>query len=597
MKLNNHYVLKERPKSGFLHKTEHKNNKSVYLSRPADQQGFSGSERSKGRDEISFTGDPKLVQKLATSVLEKNAEIPNWAQKMGGAEWFKKVLKSVDKNEAAYEALIALVVAGVMKPMCVLAMPGAEREDKEMAATKNAVSAGIGFILSNLILGPCSNAVNRITKSFETIDPTKYVKDQNYINALTDEALVGTAKSTLGDSFKSSFKKFPDLGVSPLKAGVTIALTPMVLNLLFKKDKKKKEAKMKPIDNPINKMTAMNAIRMDASKKPEETKQASTTNNQNGNNPAFKGKGPEFVQEAIELASEKKNIFSKAKTFYTNVLGEPIARVFGRAATTKPAQWVVEKASHFEKVSPRWSDLASFAITFFYVNNTRKSEKIDEERKLPLMINNVMVTGASSAAAFLIDKYTDKPMENLLKSYITKHETALHDKSNSNIIRVLENALQTEDKELNAFNIKKLLKHGSEIVGENNEKVKDMSSHLSDAIKSLNESDVVKEAIKKNLIKESDVAKMAASGFSQQASKIYKNISKTKSLTIFTLTVRFLVTVLMTPLIGRVVALVNKKLGKESGDSKGKNKTQDNTVPPAGSETIGMKDYMKSLNK
>ena len=74
--------------------------------------------------------------------------------------------------------------------------------------------------------------------------------------------------------------------------------------------------------------------------------------------------------------------------------------------------------------------------------------------------------------------------------------------------------------------------------------------------------DVVKRAIKEKIIENDDVAKIAAAGFEKQASKIYKNISKTKSLTVFTLTVRFLVTVLMTPVIGKVVAMVNKKLGR-----------------------------------
>ena len=349
---------------------------------------------------------------------------------------------------------------------------------------------------------------------------------------------------------------------------------------------------MKPIDNPINKMAVMNSIRIDSTKKPQE---ASLSFKSNLNQPSFKG---DRVSETIKLVSEKgkdKNFIGKAKDLYTNALGEPIAKLFGRVATTKPAQWIVEKASHFDKVSPRWSDLASVAITFFYVNNTRKSKKIDEERKLPLMINNVMVTGASSLAAFLIDKYTDKPMEHLLKGYLTKHEATLHDRSNIHIKTVLSNVLKSADIEDNKLKIAGLMKNGSEIIGENGEKIKGMSHHLQDAITALEKDSTVQEAIERGLIQAKDLQKMAASGFSQQASSVYKNILKTKSLTVFTITVRFLVTVLMTPLIGRVVALVNKKLGKDEGSKK--DKVKDNNIPPAGSETIGMKDYMNSLNK
>ncbi len=593
-------IMKERHKSDFQKNNE---NKSIQINRPADQLGFSGSEHSYQKN-ISFKGNPKLAQEIATSVLTKTTaeaadKLPKWAEKMGGSNWFDKVLKVVHKNEAGFDAFIALVVAGILKPVCVLAMPGAEREDKEMSATKNAVSAFIGFVLSNLILGPCSNAVNRITKSFDSTNPTQYIKNQEYINAITSETIKEGAKSTLDDAFKTAYKRFPDLGVSPLKAGVTIALTPLVLNVLFKKDEKKKAKKMKPMENPINQMAVMNAIRMDEVNKNKNKEEfLSNSNTNTSSQPAFKGNAAKGVSETIEVTQEiikKKNILSRAKDLYTDTLGEPIAKFYGKLANTKPAQWLVEKTSHFEKPSARWSDLASVAITFFYVNNTWKSEKMEPERKLPLMINNIMVTAASSTAAFLIDKYTDKPMEELLKSYITKHETTLHDNSNKHIKKVLQNVYECSDKELNALNIKKLMKHGEEIIGANGEKLKDMSGHLKKAIEVLMNDDVIKQAIKDKLISAEDVQKMAAAGFAQQASKIYKNISKAKSLTVFTFTVRFLVTVLMTPVIGRVVALVNKKLGKE--EAKPENKKDDKTIPPACSETIGMKDYMNSLNK
>ena len=575
-------------------------------NRPANASALSGSERLYKKNDIAFTGDPKLVQHIATDVLKKGGEkIPQWAEKMGGANWFSKVLKSVDKNEAFYEAAVALGVAGVLKPICVLAMPGAEREDKEMAATKNAVSAGIGFILSNLILSPCSNAVNRITDSFHSANPTEYIKDAKYVQALKSSDIATGAKSTIGDAYKSAFKKFPDLGVSPLKAGITIALTPIVLKVLFGKDKKSKDKK-DPVPNSMSQMPVMNAIRIDSNNSSNSpvadnnTKQIAASSK-----PSFKGninQSPSFtgdkVSETIELAAEaakkNKHLLGKAKDAYTNALGAPLAKIFGKLSTTKPAQWVVEQTSHFEKPSPRWSDLASIAITFFYINNTRKSEKIDEERKLPLMINNGMVTVASSVAAFLIDKYTDKPMDHLLRGYLTKHEADLHNKSNVHIKSVLNNVKDMANPTpVEANSVKQLLENGKEILGSG---VDEGSGFLKDAINALRNDATVQEAIEKGLIKGEEVAQMAAAGFSQQASKVYKNMSKTKSLTIFTITVRFLVTVLMTPVIGKVVALVNKKLGKTDGKGKDK-KVQDSSIPQAGSETIGMKDYMNSLKK
>ncbi len=598
----------------------HNNKSENKINRPANQEGFSGSELLYNKqNQVSFTGDPRLVQNVATKIITNSKDkLPQWAEKMGGANWFNKVLGSVDKNEAFYEAAVALVVAGVLKPICVLAMPGAEKEDKEMAATKNAVSAFIGFVLSNVILGPCSNAVNKITKSLNSANPTQYIKDAKYVAALKNDNLVGTAKSTLGEAYKSAYKKFADLGVSPLKASITIALTPIVLKLLFKKNKKEEQPK-----NPLDNMPVMNAIRLDGTKHAAHKAQSNNLNNsrtlnsiqpqnavQNPDNTAQVQPAPTFrgnrqndvsftggVDEVIDISKDvvvkNKNILGKIKDGYNNLLGEPIARLFGKVSTTKVAKKIIEGTSHFEKPSPRWSDLTSIAITFFYINNTRKSEKIEPERKLPLMINNGMVTIASSLAAFAIDKVTDKPMEEILQGYLKKHEASIHNKSNINIKRVLSNIkdnLNPTDIDLN--NIKNLKNHGKEIL----EQGKDgLSQGLQEAIKALENDSVIKKAVKDGLIKSEEVAQMAAAGFSQQASKIFSNISKTKSLTIFTITVRFLVTVLMTPLIGRVVALVNKKIGKE--EQQAKKPVETKNIPPAGSETIGMKDYISCLNK
>ena len=143
-----------------------------------------------------------------------------------------------------------------------------------------------------------------------------------------------------------------------------------------------------------------------------------------------------------------------------------------------------------------------------------------------------------------------------------------------------------------------------------------MSDAFRNAVEELKNNKTVQKAITNGKIAPDEIAKMAASGFESQASKIYKVISKTKSLTVFTLTVRFLVTVLMVPVVGKIVEVVNKKLGKDNDDDDKKIKASNNNdkfdddddddddddnkniiIPPVGSETIGMYDFMHSLNK
>lgn len=584
--------------SELIHRSENVKNNSIQ-NRPAERVSLSGSEcLSPKNDQVAFTGNPKLITEIAKEALEvgEKLDAPNWASKMGGAKWFNSVLESVNKNETFYEAFVALVVAGLLKPACVLAMPGAEMEDKQMSATKNAASAIVGFGLSNLILSPCSTAVNKVTKSFNSANPTEYIKDLNYIKKLTSEELTHGCKSTLGDAFKTTYKKVWDVGVSPMKAALTLALTPIIVNALFKKNKEKKAAeKRKPIENPINNMTALNTIRINNSNK---TTQPSINNQQvsfsgnktsNQNDIAFTGGVNQAVELTKEVARKKIPSLGEIKNQYCEILGEPIAKFIGWVSGTKPGQKLVEASAKFEKPSARWSDMASIAITYFYVQNTAKSKKIEEERKLPLMINNVMVTIASSTAAFLIDKFTDKPMEEIFRGYLKNHEADMLSKANKNTEKAFKLLLENPTDKVN---IAEMTRHSDELLSGG---IENMSENFKNAVKDLKNKDCIKEAIKAGHIIEDDVAKIAASSFEKQASKIFKNMSKTKSLTVFTLTVRFLVTVLMTPVIGRVVAMVNKKLGK--GKHAEDKKINNNEIPPACSENIGMKDFMNSLGQ
>ncbi len=597
--------------------------------RPAEPTSLSGSERLAqtesfkahyANNSVNFKGNPKLITNavlesldtVAQSTLKAHPEkdIPKWTQKWSNHPYFKKLLNAVNENEAKFEAVMALGFAGVLKPLCVLAMPGAEMEDKEMAATKNTVSAMIGFCLSCIILNPCSNAVNKILKSFKSKNPTKYIKDPEYVKALLSEEIDVAKKhqSTLADSFKSTFKKMGDIGVSPLKAATTIALTPVVMKAIFGDKKKKNKNKT----SDVRRFGVMNSIKMDNINKSKGINGSKLQNN----TPSFKGSPKQKSEDSKNDVSFKG--LGSLRQKYNDALSEKIANAMGSLATTQPFRSLVDTFARFDKPTARWSDLASVAITFFYINNTRKSEKIDEERKLPLMINNGMITIASSGVAFAIDKYTDKPMENLLKGYIRSNSGELAEKSKNSLIKSLENAnesiekaagihgnettelrnvftnlaagKQEEIKDLQNSTRDRILYHAEDYTELLKDGRKNLAPEMQKVIGELENNSIVKRAISNGLIKAEEVEKMALAGFENKASGIYKNIAKAKSLFIFVFTVRFLVTVLMTPVVGQVVEQVNKRKGKLKPEEIRKQNEE-------ASKTIGMKDYLSSLNK
>lgn len=94
-----------------------------------------------------------------------------------------------------------------------------------------------------------------------------------------------------------------------------------------------------------------------------------------------------------------------------------IAKLAAAFSETKASQTIVKSFQKFKSPTARWCDLESLMVTFFYMWNTWKSEKIDEERKVPSMIQNAAVTVVSSTAAFLIDSALDPVIDKATLAY------------------------------------------------------------------------------------------------------------------------------------------------------------------------------------
>lgn len=217
-------------------------------------------------------------------------------------------------------------------------------------------------------------------------------------------------------------------------------------------------------------------------------------------------KAPSKISEFINNIPAIKKINKKTNEIYKKGING-IAWLIGQASDTKLSKKLVNGLSHFKKPSARMADLASFAITFFYVNNTRKSKKIEKERKMPLMINNITVTVVSSTMAALIDKGSDVILDRVKGALCLKKGE-----------EVLNN----------------VIKNASDLIDKTDGK----------SIEQLAE-DILKS--KEFRIKVKDYT---------------KRFEKAKSLTVFSFTVRFLVTVLMVPVAGKIVKIVKEKMAK-----------------------------------
>ena len=145
-------------------------------------------------------------QKYKTNIARENTELnrPARAISFGGSAGLNKAAKVITKafngtvefvndNEAAYNAIYSLIVAGMIKPLFILNSKGSEEKDKQIIATKNFLQAFLGFFLSYTIGGKfVKKAIDKVQTNFKLFD-------DNTGKAIlaTDEKALELAKTAL----------------------------------------------------------------------------------------------------------------------------------------------------------------------------------------------------------------------------------------------------------------------------------------------------------------------------------------------------------------------------------------------------------------
>ena len=198
-------------------------------------------EKDRGYNNVycgSFTGKSKPATTVFDRVLASN--------------WFGKLAKYAEEHNISASALIALVLAGIMRPATILSLPGKEDKEDKIYAAGHAIASGIiGFVVSTAITSPFDESIHKIfddkkfrRKKFKAID--------DKIAELTKQKDAGTitqeAKQTLKNLTKrrsalnTLVKNIPDWVIGVPRAILTIALIPPILKYVFGVEKKKKAA-------------------------------------------------------------------------------------------------------------------------------------------------------------------------------------------------------------------------------------------------------------------------------------------------------------------------------------------------------------------
>ncbi len=174
-------------------------------------------ENNKGYN-VSFSGKlPKESVTAAKSFMEKIMDT--------GA--FKWLTGFAGEHNVAAASLIALFLAGVLRPPITIALPGKkDMEDKIVAASHSLASATIGFIFSTLITTPIDSGIKYIFKeankmskedynNLSTVELVEYIKKSNMTPDKIAEKL--QSKTIPAEEFLKLLKDGEGKNLSPEK--------------------------------------------------------------------------------------------------------------------------------------------------------------------------------------------------------------------------------------------------------------------------------------------------------------------------------------------------------------------------------------------
>ena len=143
---------------------------------------------------------------------------------------FEKVAEFAGSNPATFNAASSLIMAGVLRPAAIMALPAKdeqEQKNKGIAAAHAIASGVIGFAITSTVMKPISAGLNKIFKEPGGV--------QKYLPKLHDKMQESPA---LAKNVKKVMSFGPDIVLAVPRALLTSKLSHVVQDTLFGKKKK-----------------------------------------------------------------------------------------------------------------------------------------------------------------------------------------------------------------------------------------------------------------------------------------------------------------------------------------------------------------------
>lgn len=184
---------------------------------------------------VAFSGSGAGTSEAAAKVFKNLGN--TFSDKIFRSEKFKKIVEIFENKTVVAQSLVALVVAGVLRPATNMAMAGKDdREDSMYAASHAIASAVIGFLVSATVMAPFDKAFRKIKE-----DPKKYMNSKKLTDLFGEIGKRKLEKSAPYKKLSKAAQMIPDTFVLGIpKAMLTIALIPPILKYVFGMERKPK---------------------------------------------------------------------------------------------------------------------------------------------------------------------------------------------------------------------------------------------------------------------------------------------------------------------------------------------------------------------
>ena len=164
----------------YIHEGDNNKNKSEFLKNRDfkkgklmitihNRVGLTNNSRPYKNNKVGFAANPlvslspeKLMNRIPDSFWKKLAnKVP---EKFFASNFAKKMINMAEHNASLFESTFVLALCSTLRPITVMATPGAPVEDRKYAAAKSVATGIIGFALTAAVFIPIAAATKNLGK-------------------------------------------------------------------------------------------------------------------------------------------------------------------------------------------------------------------------------------------------------------------------------------------------------------------------------------------------------------------------------------------------------------------------------------------------